>query len=178
VLEASYQHYKGRVNFLWVYGNEAHPEEHAYSITHSMEERAQRAKWMKTDEDPDLEISMAIDFINDPPNPDDEIRRNYFGGGYYSCYVIDCDGEVLRAHPCGWHDADGEWWGLPLALLRGVPGLARRSGSTATSGSDTASGEDRPGPSNRPQPRAGSRASNAGRATRAPRTRGSREHSA
>jgi len=28
-----------------------------------MEERAQRAKWMKTDEDPDFEIPMAIDFV-------------------------------------------------------------------------------------------------------------------
>jgi MYXO-CTERM domain-containing protein len=132
VLEAGYQHYKGRVNFLWVYGSEAHPEEnpfeegyesadlgwdHPYTITHTMEERAQRAKWMKTDEDPDFEIPMAIDFVGHPTQPDDEIRRNYLGGGYYSCYVIDCDGTVLQRHPWGWYGPDGEWWGLPLAPM-------------------------------------------------------------
>jgi hypothetical protein len=132
VLEASYQQYKGRVNFLWVYGSEAHPEEnpfeegyesvdlgwdHPYSITHTMEERAERAKWMKTDEDPDFEIPMAIDFVGHDTQPDDEIRRNYLGGGYYSCYVIDCDGIVLQRHPWGWFAPGGEWWGLPLAPI-------------------------------------------------------------
>ena len=97
MLEASYQQYKGRVNFLWVYGSEAHPEEnpfeegseskdlgwdHPYSITHTMEERAQRAKWMKTDEDTDFEIPMAVDYINDPPNVDNAIRSAFRGDGF------------------------------------------------------------------------------------------------
>ena len=123
MFEASYQEYKGRVNFLWVYGSEAHPEEnpfqdgyestdlgwdHPYSITDTMEERAQRAKWMKTDEDPDFEVPMAVDFVGHDTQPDDEIRRNYLGGGYYSCYVIDCDGTVLQRHPWGWYAPGGD----------------------------------------------------------------------
>lgn len=82
-MEATYEKYRGKVNFVWVYGSEAHPEEHPfkkgyesrdlgwnhpYTISKSMKERAQRAKWMKTDPEPDYTIPMMIDYINDPPN--------------------------------------------------------------------------------------------------------------
>jgi hypothetical protein len=85
-----------------------------------MAERAQRARWMKTDPDPDFEIPMMIDFINDPPNPDDAIRRAYMGAGFYSGYVIDCDGTMVKSHSWGWYDSGGEWWGLPLASIKGL----------------------------------------------------------
>jgi len=128
-MEASYQKYKGKINFVWVYGSEAHPEEypfakgfestdlgwkHPYSITTKMAERAQRAKWMKTDPDPDLEIPMMIDYINDPPNKNNAIRRAYLGGGFYSGYVIDCDGKVLYARSWAWFAPGKDWWNLPL----------------------------------------------------------------
>ena len=86
-MEASYQKYKGRINFRWVYGREGHPSDanhkggsyelgwrHPDSVTKSMKDRAQRAVWMKTDPDRDYEIPMMIDFINDPPNKDDASR--------------------------------------------------------------------------------------------------------
>jgi hypothetical protein len=128
-----YQKYKGRVSFVWVYGSEAHPEEHPfkedyeskdlgwshpYSITTTMAERAQRAKWMKTDPEPDYEIPMMIDYINVEGHDDDAIRRAFFGSGFYSGYIIDCDGTVLRRHAWGWYGPDGEWWGLPLAPVQ------------------------------------------------------------
>jgi hypothetical protein len=120
------------VNFLWVYGSEAHPEErpfqsgyeskdlgweHPYSIAHEMSERAQRAQWMKTDEDPDFEIPMMIDYINHPPHRDNAIRTSYRGAGFYSGFVIDCDGRVLVAENWSWFAPGGEWWGLPLAPI-------------------------------------------------------------
>lgn len=131
-MEESYQKYKGRVNFLWLYGKEAHPEEHPfqegyeskdlgwehpYSITTEMEQRAQRARWLRTDQDPDFEIPMALDYINYPPHADNEIRANYRGSGYYACYVIDCDGKVKKAHAWGYFAPGGEWWGLPLTPI-------------------------------------------------------------
>jgi MYXO-CTERM domain-containing protein len=120
------------VNFLWVYGSEAHPEEHPfqqgseskdlgwehpYTITTRMDERAQRAWWMKTDPEPDYEIPMAIDYINYPPHTDNAIRTSYRGAGFYSGFVIDCDGQVLVAENWAWYAPGGEWWGLPLARI-------------------------------------------------------------
>lgn len=131
-MEASYQKYRGRVNFLWVYGSEAHPEEypfatgfessdlgwnHPYSISTKMDERAQRAKWMKTDPDPDFELPMIIDYINHPTATNNAIRAEYRGGGFYSGYVIDCDGTVLKAHNWAWFAPGGEWWNLPLTPI-------------------------------------------------------------
>jgi len=115
-----------------VYGSEAHPEEHPfsegyeskdlgwthpYTITHEMEERAQRARWMKSDPEPDFEIPMLIDYVGHPDQPDDAIRRQYRGSGFYSAYLIDCDGKVIRAHNWGWFAPGFEWWGLPLAPI-------------------------------------------------------------
>ncbi len=79
-----------------------------------MAERAQRAKWMKTDPNPDYEIPMMIDYINDPPNKNNSIRSTYFGGGYYSGFIIDCDGKVLYSTSWGWYAPKKSWWGLPL----------------------------------------------------------------
>lgn len=129
-MEALYEDYGDRVNFLWVYGSEAHPEEdpfaegyeskdlgwsHPYTFTNTMEERAERALWMKTDPDPDLTLPMLVDYVGHPTQPDNAIRTAYFGYGYYSGYVIDCDGVVKVAHDWGWYGPGGEWWGLPLA---------------------------------------------------------------
>ncbi len=129
MLEATYQKYKGKVNFLWVYGSEAHPEEypfqdgfesvdlgwtHPYTISGTMKQRAQRAKWLKTDPKVDFEIPMMIDFINDPPNTNNAVRAAYLGSGFYSGYVIDCDGTVLKSHSWGWFAPGRDWWGLPL----------------------------------------------------------------
>ncbi len=129
-MEALYQEYKDHVNFLWVYGSEAHPEEHPfaegyessdlgwehpYTITLDMAERAQRALWMKTDPEPDFEIPMVVDYVNHLTEPDNAIRNAYRGGGFYSGFVVDCDGIVKVAHGWGWYAPGGEWWGLPLA---------------------------------------------------------------
>ena len=128
-MEASYQKYKGKINFVWVYGSEAHPEEypfqkgyeskdlgwkHPYGITSTMAQRAQRARWMKSDPHPDFEIPMMIDYINDAPNANNAIRKAYLGGGFYSGYVIDCDGTVLYARSWAWFAPGKDWWGLPL----------------------------------------------------------------
>jgi len=134
-MEELFQEYGDRVNFVWVYGNEAHPEEdpfmegyesadlgwtHPYSISHTMEVRAERAAWMKSDPDPDFEIPMLVDFVGHATEPDDAIREQYFGYGYYSGYVIDCDGIVKKAHDWGWFGPGGDWWGLPLAPVQGL----------------------------------------------------------
>ncbi len=129
-MEALFLEYGDRVNFLWVYGSEAHPEEdpfmegyeskdlgwsHPYTRSTTMEQRAERAAWMKSDPDPDYTIPMLIDFVGHPTEVDNAIRAQYFGYGYYSGYVIDCDGVVRVAHDWGWYGPGGEWWGLPLA---------------------------------------------------------------
>lgn len=134
-MEEVYQEYKDHVNFLWVYGHEAHPEEHPfaegyessdlgwehpYTITNEMSERAQRARWMKTDPEPDFEIPMAVDFVNHVAEPDSAIRNAYRGGGFYSGFVVDCDGIVKVAHAWSWYAPGGEWWGLPLAPVFGL----------------------------------------------------------
>jgi len=132
-MEASYKKYQGKVNFLWVYGSEAHPEEkpfapgkeskdlgwtHPYTITKTMQERAQRATWLKTDPNPDFTIPMMMDFVGDPGHADDELRTTYWGGGYYSGVVIDCDGTIRKIHSWGWYDKGGEWMGLNLTPVQ------------------------------------------------------------
>ena len=39
---------------------------------------------------------MIIDYVNSPPQRDNDIRRHYTGAGYYSGYIIDCDGKILQ----------------------------------------------------------------------------------
>jgi len=121
------------VNFGWVYGLEAHPEEapwirgletrdlgwtHSYYRPTMMEERAQRARWMKTELEPDAEIPMLIDYINSELGPNDAIWSFYTGGGFYSGFVIDCDGTILQSLNWGWLSPGGQWFNLPLAPVR------------------------------------------------------------
>jgi hypothetical protein len=82
-----------------------------------MDERAQRARWLKTDPDPDIEMPMAIDFINSNLGPDDAIRDSYYGAGFYSGFVIDCDGSVLQSHAWAWYGPGRDWWDLPLVPI-------------------------------------------------------------
>ncbi len=88
-----------------------------------MAQRAQRAKWMKTDPNPDFEIPMMVDFINDPPNKNNAIRRAYLGGGFYSGFVIDCDGKVLYSKSWAWFAPGKDWWNLPLDPISNLHGL-------------------------------------------------------
>lgn len=120
-MEEIYQTYKESVNFLWVYSNEAHADSlnvwkqiegydnHPNSETKSMEERAQRAKWMKTDPDPDLDMPMIIDYLNSDMGEDNAMRKAYGGGSPYSGYIIDCDGKILEAHAWAWADMTQSW---------------------------------------------------------------------
>ncbi len=120
-MEEIYQTYKESVNFLWVYSNEAHADSlnvwkqikgydaHPYSETNSMEERAQRAGWMKTDPDPDLDMPMMIDYLKSDMGEDNAIRKAYGGGSPYSGYIIDCDGKILEAHSWAWADMTQSW---------------------------------------------------------------------
>lgn len=120
------------MNFLWVYSSEAHPEErpfqkgyeskdlgwkHGYTVTGDMKERAERARWLKEDPDPDLVIPMIMDYVNSPPARDNDIRQAYFGSGFYSGFIIDCDGTVLQRNSWGWFGKGGEWWDLPLVPI-------------------------------------------------------------
>ncbi len=125
-----YQEYRDSINFVWVYSREAHPEEdpffrpgfetrdlgwdHRYFITTTMDERAVRAGWMKTDLEPDAEMPMIIDYINSPWGEDDAIKSAYLGGGYYSGYIIDCDGSIIHSVNWAWQGPGGEWYGLPV----------------------------------------------------------------
>jgi hypothetical protein len=134
-MEELYQKYRDRVNFLWAYSREAHPEErpfaagfetkdlgwdHRYFEPTTMEERAQRARWMKTDLEPDLEIPIIIDYINSPLGEDNAIWNVYRGGGFYSGFVIDCDGTVLNQESWAWFAPGGQWWGLPLEQVSSI----------------------------------------------------------
>jgi hypothetical protein len=85
-----------------------------------MEQRAQRAAWMKTDLEPDAEMPMIIDYINTPLGPNNAIKSAYIGGGYYSGYVIDCDGTIIHSVNWAWFAPGGQWWFLPLAGLGGL----------------------------------------------------------
>jgi hypothetical protein len=85
-----------------------------------MSERADRAKKMKTDPEPDFTIPMIIDFIGSPLAPDNAIRKAYYGGGFYSGYVIDCDGTILVARDWAWFGSGKSWWQLPLAPIESL----------------------------------------------------------
>jgi len=134
-MEEVYQKYKDRVNFLWAYSRENHPEErpfatgfetkdlgweHRYFETTTMEERAQRARWMKTDLEPDIEIPIIIDYINSPLGTDNAIWNAYTGGGFYAGFVIDCDGRLIYKENWAWFAPGGQWWGLPLAPVENL----------------------------------------------------------
>ncbi len=129
-MEKIYQSYKEKVNFVWVYSKEYHPEgsssevnvwnqfeeygDHPYSGTTSMEERVQRAKWMKTDPETDLGIPMIIDYVNSEMGKDDAMVTAYGGGSAYSGFIIDCDGKILEAHTWAWADKDEGW---PVSVI-------------------------------------------------------------
>ena len=127
------------MNFAWVYGSEAHPEEypfsrgnettdlgwdHTYSITRTMQERAERASWLKTDLDVEAEMPILIDYINSPDGqPNNAIRGAYRGGGFYSGHVIDCDGTIIDAQRWAWFEEGRDWWGLPLEPIENLHAL-------------------------------------------------------
>ena len=128
-MEEVYQKYKDRVNFLWAYSREAHPEErpfapgfetkdlgwdYRYFETTTMEQRAQRARWIKTDLEPDAEIPIIIDYINSPLGTNNAIYNAYTGGGFYAGFVIDCDATIIYQENWAWFAPGGQWWGLPL----------------------------------------------------------------
>jgi len=120
-VEEQLQRYEGLVRFLYLYVREAHsdpetapcgPTEdlgwtHPSAHTTSVEERAQRARWLKNDFD--LSFPYIIDFM------DNRIKDEYWPYGNYVGWVIDCDGEVLVHEPWAWATPQTQWCGLPLA---------------------------------------------------------------
>ncbi len=130
VMEEMYHKYKEQVNFLWAYSREAHPEEapfptgfetrnlgweHRYFEPTTMDERAQRARWMRQELEPDAQIPMIIDYMNSPLGPDNAIWNAYTGGGFYAGFVIDTSATVIYQENWAWRSPGGKWWGLPLA---------------------------------------------------------------
>ncbi len=109
-MEETYRTFSDRINFIWVYGKEAHPGtecwDHPVTVTKTMPERAQRGRWMKYDPEPDLVIPMMIDFIEHDTHSDEAIRSTYGGGRPNAGYLIDCDGTVLEQHDWAW-SSDG-----------------------------------------------------------------------
>ena len=64
---------------------------------------AQRVRWMKEELDPPGEIPTMIDYINSPGGEaNNGIRSAYRGAGFYSSFVIDCDGTVIDNRPWAW----------------------------------------------------------------------------
>jgi hypothetical protein len=82
-----------------------------------MSQRADRAKKLKTDPEPDLTLPIMIDYIRSPLGNDNAIRDAYLGGGFYSGYVIDCDGKIAVAKDWAWFGPGKSWWNLPLAPI-------------------------------------------------------------
>ncbi len=115
------QNFGQSVNFLYNYIREAHPNpetapcgptedlgwNHPSWNTSSIEERAQRARWLKTDFD------LTYPFIMDTMS--NEMMAVYRGGRFYSGWVIDCDGFVIKEEPWSWATPATQWCGLRLA---------------------------------------------------------------
>ncbi len=79
-----------------------------------MAERAQRARWLKSDHDPALQMPIMLDYVNDPPNADNAIKKAYWGGGSYSGYFIGCDGKVLEVKKWSWGIVNSPHYNFPL----------------------------------------------------------------
>jgi hypothetical protein len=87
---------------------------HPYFEPITMAERAQRARWMKAELEPDAQIPMLIDYISSPLGMNNAIWNVYGGGGFYSGFVIDCDATIIYSANWSWNSPGGKWWGLPL----------------------------------------------------------------
>ncbi len=79
-----------------------------------MEQRAERARWMKSDLETDAQMPMMLDYINSPLGADDAIKQAYSAGPYHAS-VIDCDGSIIFTSFWGWGGPGGQWWYLSLA---------------------------------------------------------------
>ncbi len=104
-----------------MYVREAHPNpatapcgstadlgwDHPSRNTVTMEERAQRARWLKNDFD--LSFPYIIDTM------DAAIQSDYRPHAFYVGWVIDCDGRVDVFERWGWATPQTQWCGLPLA---------------------------------------------------------------
>ncbi len=120
-MEGLRQRYEGQVRFLYAYIFEAHPDpefapcgptedlgwNHPSANTRTMQERAQRTRWLSADFD------LNFPWIINPMN--DFFRASYGGSSFYSGWVIDCDGTVRVAERWGWATSSTQWCGLPLA---------------------------------------------------------------
>ena len=120
-MEALHQEYRDRVNFLYMYVREAHPNpatapcgstvdlgwNHPSRDTVTIEERAQRARWLKHDFD--LSFPYIIDTMNGA------IQGDYRPHAFYVGWVIDCDGRADIFERWGWATPETQWCGLPLA---------------------------------------------------------------
>ncbi len=120
-MEALHQEYRDRVNFLYMYVREAHPNpatapcgstadlgwDHPSRDTVTIEERAQRARWLK--DDFDLSFPYIIDTMNAA------IQGDYRPHAFYVGWVIDCDGRADVFERWGWATPQTQWCGLPLA---------------------------------------------------------------
>jgi hypothetical protein len=119
-VEALHQEYRDRVNFLYMYVREAHPNpatapcgstadlgwDHPSRDTVTIEERAQRARWLKNDFD--LSFPYIIDTM------DAAIQGDYRPHAFYVGWVIDCDGRADVSERWGWATPETQWCGLPL----------------------------------------------------------------
>lgn len=120
-MEGLYRKYGDRVNFLYMYVREAHPNpanapcgptadlgwNHPSHDTVSMEDRAQRARWLKHDFD--LSFPYVIDEMNGVN------QSTWWPYGFYVGWFVDCDRQVHIFEPWAWATPETQWCGLPLA---------------------------------------------------------------
>lgn len=120
-MEERFQRYRGRVQLVYMYVREAHPNPerapcgstqglgwtHPSGVTLSKAERAQRARWLSKD------LGLSFPWIID--DVDDTWFTRYWPYGFYVGWLIDCDGTVLLQEPWGWATSETQWCGLPLA---------------------------------------------------------------